>query len=214
MNSDKTIGHYRHLLAAVAAALVLAGCATTAPPEPEEAPAANIAVEEDIGFRITEEVAIADTVRLQYDDALRLLEQGLVDQGIAGLTAVTELAPGLAAPRIDLGVAHHVAGDLDAAAMHLGKAIELNPNHPVAHTELGIVHRKAGRFDEARDSYETALDIFPGYHHARRNLAILCDLYLADLECALDNYEAYMTTVPGDKEVEMWMADVRYRIGQ
>ena len=213
MHSEVTIGHYRHGIAALAAALVLAGCAS-APPEPEEAPIANIAVEEDIGFQITEEIAIEESVRMQYDDALRLLEQGLVDQGIAGLTAVTEAAPTLAAPRIDLGVAHHVAGDLEAAAMHLEKAIELNPNHPVAHTELGIVHRKAGRFAEARDSYETALDIFPGYHHARRNLAILCDLYLADLSCALDNYEAYMATVPGDKEVEMWMADVRYRLDQ
>ena len=202
----------RSLLAALAGLLVLAGCATAPPPPPE--PAATIAVEEDVGFSITEEVAIADQVRLDYDNALRLLEQGLVEEGIAGLTAVTEAAPDLAAPRIDLGVAYHVAGDLEAAEAHLEKAIELNPEHPIAHTELGIVHRKAGRFDEARQSYEAAIDIFPGYHYARRNLAILCDLYLSDLDCALENYEAYMNTVPGDDEVEMWLADVRYRIGQ
>lgn len=198
--------------AAIGAALFAAGCASAPPPVEEPAP--TIAVQADVGFSITEEVPVADQVRLQYDDALRLLEQGLVEQGIAGLTAVVEVAPALAAPRIDLGVAYHVAGDLDAAALQLGKAIELNPDHPVAHTELGIVHRKAGRFAEARASYEAALDIFPGYHHARRNLAILCDLYLADLECAMENYEAYMETVPGDDEVEMWMADVRYRLGE
>ena len=54
----------------------------------------------------------------------------------------------------------------------------------------------------------------PGSTIARRNLAILCDLYLADLECALENYEAYMGTVPVDDEVEMWMADIRLRLGQ
>ena len=204
--------HKRSLPAALAGLFVLAGCATAPPPAPE--PAATIAVEQDVGFSITEEVAIADQVRLDYDNALRLLEQGLVEEGIAGLRAVTEAAPDLVAPRIDLGVAYHVAGDLEAAETHLEKAIELNPEHPIAHTELGIVHRKAGRFDEARQSYEAAIDIFPGYHYARRNLAILCDLYLSDLDCALENYEAYMNTVPGDDEVEMWLADVRYRLGQ
>ena len=96
----------------------------------------------------------------------------------------------------------------------LKKAIELNPLHPVAHNELGIIYRKTGRFAEARSSYEAALSIYPGYHHARKNLAILCDLYLSDPQCAMDNYEAYMETVPNDAEVDIWMADLRIRMGQ
>ena len=49
---------------------------------------------------------------------------------------------------------------------------------------------------------------------ARRNLGVLCDLYLADLECALSSYEAYMTTVPGDDQAAMWIADLRQRMGR
>jgi Flp pilus assembly protein TadD len=93
-------------------------------------------------------------------------------------------------------------------------ALESNPDHPIAHNELGIIFRKSGRFAEARQSYEAALAFYPGYHYARRNLAVLCDLYLADLKCALENYEAYMATVPSDDETSMWISDIRLRLGQ
>ncbi len=83
----------------------------------------------------------------------------------------------------------------------------------MAHNELGIVYRKTGRFSAARSSYEAALAIYPYYHYARRNLAILCDLYLADSQCALDNYEAYMATVSDDDEASMWITDLRNRMG-
>jgi Flp pilus assembly protein TadD len=175
---------------------------------------ARIEIQESVGFTITEEEKIGSDIRLDYDQALTLLEQGRRDQGIALLEAVAEAAPYLSAPRIDLGVAYHRAGNLEAAESNLLLAIESNPNHPIAHNELGIVYRETGRFNEARRSYEAALAIYPSYHYARRNLAVLCDLYLADLSCALRNYEAYMATVPTDEEASMWIADIRYRIGQ
>ena len=174
----------------------------------------SVEIQQDIGFTITEDIAVETDVRLDYDQAVRYLQQGRHDEGIALLEAVATEAPRLSAPLIDLGIAHHRDGDLESAEKYLLQAIELNPNHPTAHNELGIVYRKTGRFAEARRSYEAALAIFPGYHFARRNLAVLCDLYLADLQCALDNYEAYMTTVPVDDEAEMWMADIRTRLGQ
>jgi Flp pilus assembly protein TadD len=90
----------------------------------------------------------------------------------------------------------------------------INPDHPIALNEMGIVYRKTARFTEARQQYEAALAVYPGYHYARRNLAILCDLYLADLECALKNNEAYMATVRSDDEAAMWLKDVRYRAGR
>ncbi|MDH4073413.1 MAG: tetratricopeptide repeat protein [Gammaproteobacteria bacterium] len=201
-------------LPALALALCLvAGCSTTtSKPEPVR-PSAQLEVVEEIGFTIAEEQVVSADVDLAYQDALRSLGQGMLDDGIARLEQVTALAPGLAAPRISLGMAHHIAGDLDSAEAQLLQAIEVNPLHPVAHNELGIIYRKTGRFAAARSSYEAALDVYPGYHHARRNLAILCDLYLSDLKCAMQNYEAYMATVPNDEEVEIWMADLRLRTG-
>lgn len=190
--------------------LVLSACATTETTRPP----ARIEIQEEVGFTITEDARIGGDVRADYEEALAYLEQGRHDEGIALLEVVAATAPELSAPRIDLGIAYHRADKLEAAEENLLLALESNPEQPVAHNELGIVYRKTGRFGEARKSYEAALAIYPGFHYARRNLAILCDLYLADLNCALRNYEAYMTTVPSDEEASMWISDIRYRLGQ
>lgn len=191
--------------------VVIGACATTESPR---ARPARIEIQEAVGFTITEEARISNNVRIDYDAALRSLEQGELEQGIEMLETVVEAAPELAAPRVDLGIAYHLVGDLEAAESNLLLALSSNPDHPIAHNELGIVYRKTGRFTEAQRSYEAALAIYPSYHYARRNLAILCDLYLADLSCALENYEAYMATVPSDDEASMWIKDLRYRMGQ
>jgi len=191
-------------------ALVLTGCATT---EPKRA-RASMETSDELGFTITEQARVGGSVRSDYQVALAHLDQGRHEQGVELLESVAAETPQLSAPRIDLGIAYRRAGDLEAAERNLLLALEANSGHPVAHNELGIVYRKTGRFAAARSSYEAALAIYPDYHYARRNLAVLCDLYLSDLNCALENYEAYMATVPGDDEVSIWISDIRARLGQ
>jgi Flp pilus assembly protein TadD len=192
----------------LALSFVLTACATTTTQPRSKA---RIEVQEQVGFTITESVKVDDAVRADYNRALAMLDQGQLESGVSVLESVVERAPGVSGPRIDLGIAKHRQGDLEAAEAHLLQALELNPDHPVAHNELGIIYRKTGRFAQARSSYEAALAVFPGYHHARRNLGVLCDLYLGDLECALSSYEAYLTTVPGDDQASMWIADLQNR---
>ncbi|MCK5324969.1 MAG: tetratricopeptide repeat protein [Woeseiaceae bacterium] len=208
--ADRLLNARRNVVLLAASTLLMSACATTETTRPPS----RIEIQEEVGFTITEKARIGGDVRADYEEALRYLEQGRHDEGIALLEAVAAAAPQLSAPRIDLGIAYHRAGSLDAAESNLVLAIQSNPDQPVAHNELGIVYRKTGRFAQARESYEAALEIYPGFHFARRNLAILCDLYLADLNCALENYEAYMTTVPSDDEASMWISDIRYRLGQ
>jgi Flp pilus assembly protein TadD len=201
----------RVLLLSVISTFVLAACNATTKPQRKEA---NIEIQEAVGFTITEEVQVPESIRLQYYEALRYLRDENLQLGIAVLEQVTDAAPTVTAPKIDLGVAHHRLGDLDRAEEYLLQALELNSNHPVALNELGIVYRETGRFAEAKQRYEAAIAVYPGYHHARRNLAILCDLYLGDLNCALKQYEAYMATVPADPEAQMWITDLRNRMAK
>jgi Flp pilus assembly protein TadD len=195
---------------ALATVLTMSGCGVSGVSKTPS----RIEIQEEVGFVITEEARIGNTVRADYEEGVRLLEQGQDAEGIELLAKAAEEAPQLSAPRIDLGIAYRHAGDLEAAEQQLQMALQINPEHPVVHNELGIVYRKAGRFAEARKSYEAALAIYPGFHFASRNLAILCDLYLADMECALAQYQAYAETAPDDEEVAMWLADIRNRMNR
>jgi tetratricopeptide (TPR) repeat protein len=196
---------------ALAGTLLAAGCAAPAPAP--QGPAATV-VQHDSGFVITEDVHVGAEARAEFERAVLHLQQEEYAPAIALLRQVTQRAPEATAAHIDLGIAYRETGDLGRAEASITRALELNPQHPVAHNELGMLHRRAGRFEDARRHYEQALAAQPAFHYARLNLAILCDIYLADLGCALAHYEAYAEAVPGDAEATMWLADLRQRAGR
>ncbi len=166
------------------------------------------------GFTITEQVRFSSSVRGDFKQALRLIEDEEYESGIELLEQVTQAAPHATTAHIDLGIAYRLSGDYESAESSIKRALELNSRHPVAHNELGIVYRKLGRLEEARESYEGALAISSGFHFARRNLAILCDVYIGDMACALEHYKRYSKMVPEDEKVVMWITDLRNRMGK
>ena len=196
-----------NLALSLAIAFMIAGCSNSgiirlAPTETRNENGFTIKESESVGFRVNS----------QFEEANQAIADGNVARGIDLLIEVTEGSPGLASAHINLAIAYQQVEKLAEAEAALRKAIDANPRHPVAHNELGIVYRRTGRFDESRESFEVALELQPAFHFARKNLAVLCDLYLADLPCALKNYRIYFETDPSSESVAIWIADLEGRI--
>lgn len=174
-------------------------------------PTKRLELLEGAGFTITDGTRVPADVRERYLAGVSWLEQGFHERGVAELRAVTEAAPELANPHVDLGVAYGRVGDLAQAAASLERAVAANPDHPIALNELALIYRRQGRFAEAHLTYEKALALYPEFHVANRNLAILCDLYQRDYGCALRHYRAYQALVPEDAQAALWIADIEGR---
>lgn len=199
--------------------LTLAGCATSPRTTPvdraeEGRPVASPAQAGKRGTRAPEDIHVDADVIADFNTAMKYLKANDYEKGAKLLKQLTQRAPRYSAPYINLAMAYERMGKLEEAEKSIKKALELEPGHPIANTEYALLCRKAGRFAEAREIYEQILKRYPTFLAARKNLGILCDIYLRDLKCALTQYRTYSAAVPGDETVRIWIADLEKRQAQ
>jgi len=201
--------------------LVLAGCATDGKIKPEKVSQESsldtgfsITQFEDgrNGFIITEISKMDESSRKDFERAVAIMKNQDYEKAVDILEKIIEKSPGVTAPYIDIAIAYQHIDKPEQAEENLKAALQLVPDHPVASNEYGLLCRKTGRFDDARAIYEKAIARFPDYYPVHRNLGILCDLYLNDPVCALEHYEIYSEAKPKDKQVKLWIADLRARL--
>jgi tetratricopeptide (TPR) repeat protein len=152
-----------------------------------------------------------DTIEQMFTDALTHLQQEEYHQAIELLETLTAKENRLAAPFVNLGIAYSRTGNTKKAEYSFSRALRLDAGHAVANNELGLLYRKTGRFNAAKSAYMNALVEHPDYLPVRKNLGILCELYLHDMECALEQYQAYLEYAPEEETVARWALELKQR---
>ena len=164
--------------------------------------------------KTTRYLDIDSDVENDFKGAIVLMQEDKNAQAVSVLKSVIEREKRLPAPYVNIAIAYNRLGDTKAAEENLISALKLDIGHPVANNELGLLYRKSGKFKAARTAYENAIKEHPEYLPAIKNLGVLCDLYMHDYECALQQFEDYLELEPDDKTVSLWVVDVKRRLGK
>lgn len=158
-----------------------------------------------------EKIIISEQAQQQFDEALKLLDEKHYEQAVNILNQLVKEESRFAAPFVNLGMAYKRMGDPAKAEENLRRAVDIDLGNAQANNELGMLYRKQGRFADARKAYENALADHPDYLPSLQNLGILCDLYMGDLECALNQYEKYLD-IEDNKNIKIWITDLKRRM--
>jgi Flp pilus assembly protein TadD len=201
------------LLAACQSAPPRAGA--TAPKETQEPAASQLSTAgaPAAGAAATDAVPIPERAAQQYAQALQLMKAGRNTDAELEFKQLVAGYPQLTGPQLNLGLLYLHDSRLPEAEAAFKTALEIKPTNAVAGNELGIVERRLGKFAEAEAAYQRTIAAEPNYAPAYLNLGVLYDLYLAQPQKALDEYEHYIAIVGENKQVAGWMVELRKRVG-
>jgi tetratricopeptide (TPR) repeat protein len=160
-----------------------------------------------------EATPIPERATQQYAEALQLMKSGRNTDAELELKELVVGYPQLTGPQLNLGLLYMRDSRLAEAETAFKAALELKPGNAVAGNELGIVERKLGKFAEAEAAYRRTIAAEPNYAPAHLNLGVLYDLYLAQPQKALDEFERYIEIAGENKQVAGWVVELRKRVG-
>ena len=154
-----------------------------------------------------------DLDQQDYEQAVAKLKNGASEEALVLLSRLSRDAPDKPNLFTNLGLAHFQLDQADLAEQAFQQAISRNSNDAVAHNHLGILKRRQGQFQDALTEYQRAIDIDAEYARAHLNLGILFDLYLQDLEKALQQYRTYLELSSElNTQVAGWIVDIERRL--
>lgn len=165
-------------------------------------------------IKATEYIDVDSDVESDFEQAVSLMQGKKYQQAVEVLSSVIAREKRLPAPYVNIAMVYIQLDDNAAAEKNLISALKLDIGHPVANNELGLLYRKQGKFKGARTAYENAIKDNPQYLPAIGNLGVLCDLYMHDYDCALQQFEDYLELRPDDKTMAIWVFDVKQHLGK
>lgn len=151
-------------------------------------------------------------IEQRYQQGLALMQQNAWADATAHWQTMLEQGAEFAGIYTNLALAQLQQQDYAAGLAAAEKSRQLDEHYCPAWKTLALLQRHNGDFSAAERSYLTAADCAPEDADIPFNLGILYDLYLQDLDNALQQYQrAQQLAGEGDSTLAMWITDLQRR---
>lgn len=158
----------------------------------------------------------------EIEENAKIEKQSLYQQGLDALgirdydnakiifTQFIDKYPDMAGAYVNLALIAYREENSQATESLVTQAISLNPSQAQAYHLRAQLHLENGDIKKAQDDYIEAITIKPDYRIAHYNLALLYDIYLQDIEQAIEQYSIYLS-LPGkeDEATKNWIDHLR-----
>jgi len=150
--------------------------------------------------------------RTRYEQAVAAMAEGDATEAELLLETFVLEYPDYPGAHVNLAILYAAKQDDAAVEAALIRALELAPGHAAALNQLGMLRRRQGRFEDAEAAYLKAVTADPEYPLAHYNLGVLYELYLQQLDAALQHFERYQELSGEDEQVAKWIVDLKRRV--
>jgi len=158
-------------------------------------------------------VSVPGDASALFNDAVRAMQSEQWSRAETLLQRVISQYPELSGPYLNLGIVYRHLNQIDKAEAAFAKAVQVNSLNIDALNQLAIIKREQGDFKAAETFYLSALAVWPKHASTHKNLGILYDLYMGELNKALDHFEVYQYLQPEpDRLVAGWIIDLQRRV--
>lgn len=137
---------------------------------------------------------------------------------------LTENYPEYSRPFINLAIMYSDMNKIELAESYFLKAIQINANNLNSYNRYAIFLRQQGRFKEAETQYLRGIKIWENSPISHKNLGILYELYLGDLDKALIHYQRYLALLESApstsnnqkaiRQAKGWIIDINRRLSR
>lgn len=118
--------------------------------------------------------------------------------------------PGLSGAYLNLAIIAYTQQAYDEAGRLIVRVLEINPRHPRAYHLRALLRQNNGEIRLAEKDYKKAIALNPHYTIAHYNLALLYDIFLQDLQPAIEHYSIYLELLSSeDKNTQDWINHLR-----